>query len=57
MHKIAEYGIASHWSYKLHGSVETVRDSMETKLQIFRSIMELNEESDTLICMEYTEIV
>ena len=47
MHKIAEYGIASHWSYKAHGSVKTVRDSMETKLQIFRSIMELNEESDT----------
>lgn len=47
MHKIAEYGIASHWSYKLHGSVQTVKDSMEAKLQIFRSIMELNEESDT----------
>ncbi len=47
MHKIAEYGIASHWSYKAHGSVKTVRDSMEAKLQIFRSIMELNEEADT----------
>ena len=47
MHKVAEYGIASHWSYKAHGSVKTVRDSMEAKLQIFRSIMELNEESDT----------
>ena len=47
MHKIAEYGIASHWSYKAHGSVKTVMDSMEAKLQIFRSIMELNEESDT----------
>lgn len=47
MHKIAEYGIASHWSYKLHGSVNTVRDSMEAKLQIFRSIIELNEDADT----------
>lgn len=47
MHKIAEYGIASHWSYKLHGSVNTVRDSMEAKLQIFRSIIELNEEADS----------
>ena len=47
MHKIAEYGIASHWSYKAHGSVKTVKDSMEAKLQIFRSIIELNEESDT----------
>jgi len=47
MHKIAEYGIASHWSYKAHGSVKTVRDSMEAKLQIFRSIIELNEDADT----------
>lgn len=47
MHKIAEYGIASHWSYKLHGSVNTVRDSMEAKLQIFRSIIELNEAADS----------
>lgn len=47
MHKVAEYGIASHWSYKVHGSVKSVKDSMEAKLQIFRSIMELNEETDT----------
>ena len=47
MHKIAEYGIASHWSYKAHGSIKTVKDSMEAKLQIFRNIMELNEESDS----------
>lgn len=47
MHKVAEYGIASHWSYKAHGSVKTIKDSMEAKLQIFRSIMELNEDSDT----------
>ena len=47
MHKIAEFGIASHWSYKLHGSVKSVKDSMEDKLQIFRSIIELNEDTDT----------
>lgn len=48
MHKIAEYGIASHWTYKAKGgSVKTVKDSMEQKLQIFRSIMELNEDSDS----------
>ena len=47
MHKIAEYGIASHWSYKLHGSVKSVKDSMEDKLQIFRNIIELNEDTDT----------
>ena len=33
MHKIAEYGIASHWTYKAKGaSVKTVKDSMEQKL-------------------------
>ena len=48
MHKIAEYGIASHWTYKAKGgSVKTVKDSMEHKLQIFRSIMELNEDSSS----------
>ena len=48
MHKIAEYGIASHWTYKARGaSVKTVKDSMEAKLHIFRSIMELNEDSDS----------
>ena len=47
MHKIAEYGIASHWTYKAKGaSVKTVKDSMEKKLQIFRSIMELNEDTN-----------
>ena len=48
MHKIAEYGIASHWTYKAKGaSVKTVKDSMEKKLQIFRSIMDLNEDTDS----------
>ena len=48
MNKIAEYGIASHWSYKEHGSdTKAVKDSMEQKLQIFRSIIELNEDSNT----------
>ena len=48
MHKIAEYGIASHWTYKAKGaSVKTVKDSMEEKLQIFRSIMELNEDTNS----------
>lgn len=43
MDKIAEYGIASHWSYKEHKSTNQ-KDQMEQKLQIFRTIMELNQE-------------
>ncbi len=46
MDKIAEYGIASHWSYKENKTVNQ-RDFMEQKLEIFRSIIELNEESRT----------
>ena len=44
MDKIAEYGIASHWSYKAGIDVNT-KDAMEQKLQIFRSIIELNEDT------------
>ena len=46
MDKIAEYGIASHWSYKENKSANN-KDIMEQKLEIFRSIIELNEEANT----------
>jgi len=46
MDKIAEYGIASHWSYK-EKKDGSAKDGMEQKLQIFRSIIELNDESTT----------
>ena len=46
MDKIAEYGIASHWSYKENKTVNS-QDIMEKKLEIFRSIIELNEDSTT----------
>lgn len=46
MDKIAEYGIASHWSYKENKSTLN-KDNMEQKLEIFRSIMELNKDSST----------
>lgn len=45
MDEIAERGIASHWSYKEKGStVAVMQNTMEQKLQFFRSIMELNSE-------------
>ncbi len=44
MDKIAEYGIASHWSYKENKDANP-KDAMEQKLQIFRSIIELNEDT------------
>lgn len=46
MDKIAEYGIASHWSYK-ENKDNSRKDQMEQKLQIFRSIIELNDVSTT----------
>ncbi len=42
MDKVAERGIASHWSYKEQG--KKIQNSMEQKLQLFRNIMELNNE-------------
>ena len=42
MDKIAEYGFASHWSYKEHGS--NTSSMMEEKLKSFRSVIELNEQ-------------
>ena len=46
MDEVAERGIASHWSYKENGGSNKVsaQNSMESKLQFFRSIMELNNE-------------
>lgn len=44
MDKVAEYGIASHWSYK-ENKDGNIKDSMEQKLQIFRNIIELNEDT------------
>ncbi len=41
MDKIAEYGIASHWSYKEKGKTQSMQSTMEQKLQFFRSIIEL----------------
>lgn len=46
MDKIAEYGIASHWSYK-ENKAANYKDQMEHKLEIFRSIIELNEDAKT----------
>ncbi|MCM1370475.1 MAG: bifunctional (p)ppGpp synthetase/guanosine-3',5'-bis(diphosphate) 3'-pyrophosphohydrolase [Clostridium sp.] len=47
MDKIAENGIASHWSYKEHGSnvKADMQNDMEQKLQFFRTIMEMKQES------------
>ena len=43
MDKIAENGIASHWSYKEKGKA-IMQKEMEQKLQFFRVIMELKNE-------------
>ena len=48
MDEIAERGIASHWSYKEQGSNKiATQNGMDQKLQFFRSIIELNNDSTT----------
>ncbi len=49
MDKIAEKGIAAHWSYKEHGSKvsASMQNTMEQKLQFFRSIIELRDEEES----------
>ena len=45
MNELAERGIASHWSYKEKGKNNKVLKSMEQKLELFRSVIESNEET------------
>ena len=47
MDQVAENGIASHWSYKEHGSnvKANMQNDMEQKLQFFKSIMDLKKEN------------
>ena len=48
MDEVAERGIAAHFSYKEQGSSKiSKKNEMESKLQFFRSIMELNNEETT----------
>lgn len=48
MDKIAENGIASHWSYK-EGGKANLQSAMEQKLQFFKSLMELKDANEELI--------
>ena len=56
MDKVAEYGIASHWSYKEKGSnvKAAMQNDMEKKLQFFRTIMDLKntEEGSRRVCKD-----
>ena len=49
MDQVAENGIASHWSYKEHGSnvKANMQNDMEQKLQFFKSIMDLKKENSS----------
>ena len=53
MDKVAEKGIASHWSYKEQG--KKIQSSMEHKLQVFRNIIELN--NDDISAEEFVKSV
>lgn len=47
MDEFAEKGMASHWSYKEHGT-KKVQSIMEQKLEMFRNLIETSEELDDI---------
>ena len=47
MDEFAEKGMASHWSYKEHGT-KKVQNIMEQKLEMFRNLIETHEDVDDM---------
>ena len=45
MHKVAEFGIAAHWAYKEHASVNADKNTTDKQLDWFREIIELQNTS------------
>lgn len=48
MDEIAENGVASHWSYKEHGT-KAIQSLMEQKLEIFRESIEANDSDEEVL--------
>ncbi|TLQ04938.1 bifunctional (p)ppGpp synthetase/guanosine-3',5'-bis(diphosphate) 3'-pyrophosphohydrolase [Pediococcus stilesii] len=46
MHRVAEYGVAAHWAYKEGITDELSQNSTDAKLNWFKEIVELQDESN-----------
>ncbi|MDO5564657.1 MAG: bifunctional (p)ppGpp synthetase/guanosine-3',5'-bis(diphosphate) 3'-pyrophosphohydrolase [Eubacteriales bacterium] len=47
MHRVAEYGIAAHWSYKERNSSEKADSSEVNKMNWLKEILEINKDTDS----------
>lgn len=47
MHEVAEFGVAAHWAYKRGQKSETEKDALDSQLEWFRQLQDLEGDAST----------